>query len=132
MKKETVNHPAHYNQGSIEAIEVIEDWGLDFHLGNALKYICRAGHKDDNYLEDLKKALWYIERRLKLQTKIETKKLRKLNYSDVIDDWKTSLDLQCVILAIYRVIAGEVSEKTGLGFASAFLQTRINFPEEKT
>ncbi len=38
-----VNHPAHYNQGKIEVIEAIEDWKIGFHLGNAIKYIARAG-----------------------------------------------------------------------------------------
>lgn len=59
---ETVNHPAHYNSGGIEVIDVIEDWGLGFSLGNALKYICRAGRKTNDPIEDLKKAQWYIRR----------------------------------------------------------------------
>ena len=51
----------------MEAIEVIEDWNLDFHLGNAVKYICRAGFKDSaTKAEDLEKALWYIKRKLKM------------------------------------------------------------------
>lgn len=63
----SINHPKHYNHGNIEAIEVIEDWGLDFHLGNAVKYICRAGKKDSSTnIEDLEKALWYIKRKVKL------------------------------------------------------------------
>ena len=53
---ENVNHPAHYNSGGIEVIDVIEDWGLGFCLGNALKYICRAGRKTNDPTEDLKKA----------------------------------------------------------------------------
>jgi len=62
-----VDHPKHYNRGNIEAIEVIEDWNLDFHLGNAVKYICRAGFKDSaTKAEDLEKALWYIKRKLKM------------------------------------------------------------------
>lgn len=62
-----VTHPAHYNSGKIEVIEAIEDWGLGFHLGNAVKYIARAGKKDVNkYEEDLRKAIWYIERRLEI------------------------------------------------------------------
>jgi hypothetical protein len=56
---EAVNHPAHYNAGKIEVIDAIEDWGLDFSLGNAVKYIARAAHKGKP-LEDLKKARWYI------------------------------------------------------------------------
>ena len=63
-KKEMVNHPSHYNMGKYEAIEVIEDWGLGFNLGNTVKYISRAGHKD-NILQDLKKALWYLDREIK-------------------------------------------------------------------
>lgn len=60
-----INHPLHYNFGKIEVISVIEDWGLGFHLGNAVKYIARAGRKDpDKAAEDLQKAVWYIERYL--------------------------------------------------------------------
>ena len=63
----SINHPKHYNHGNIEAIEVIVDWGLDFHLGNAVKYICRAGKKESSTdIEDLEKALWYIKRKVKL------------------------------------------------------------------
>jgi hypothetical protein len=59
-----VDHPIHYHPGKHEAIDVIEDWGLDFHLGNALKYICRAGKKTRGIEEDLRKAIWYLQRRL--------------------------------------------------------------------
>jgi hypothetical protein len=65
---DSVNHPSHYNGGKIEVIEFIEDQQLGYHLGNALKYICRAGRKDENkYCEDLEKAIWYIRRRLELK-----------------------------------------------------------------
>ena len=58
-----VNHPAHYTTGKIEVIDYIEDQKLPYHLGNAVKYISRAGKKDkDKTVEDLKKAMWYIER----------------------------------------------------------------------
>lgn len=60
---ENVNHPSHYNSGKIEVIDYIEDQNLGFHLGNAIKYICRAGKKDKSKtVEDLRKAIWYIER----------------------------------------------------------------------
>lgn len=63
MSKDAVNHPPHYTRGKYEPIEVIEDWGLGFCLGNAVKYIARAGHKDPaKEIEDLKKARWYIDR----------------------------------------------------------------------
>lgn len=62
-----VARPAHYTEGrDIEPINVIEDWELDFHLGNALKYISRIGRKSDG-VEDMKKAVWYLERRIEAQ-----------------------------------------------------------------
>ena len=61
-----VNRPAHYTDGKIEVIDFIEDKKLGFCLGNAVKYISRAGKKDPaKEVEDLKKARWYIERRIK-------------------------------------------------------------------
>lgn len=61
-KPETVDHPAHYGGAAspFEAIKVIYDWGLGFCLGNTLKYLARAGKKDDR-IQDLKKALWYLD-----------------------------------------------------------------------
>lgn len=60
-----VNHPDHYGgeDNPYETIKVIEAWDLDFCLGNAVKYISRAGKKDDE-ITDLKKAEWYIKRRI--------------------------------------------------------------------
>lgn len=67
----TVNHPAHYNDGKIEVIEFIEDKALGFHLGNAIKYIARAGKKDPAKLtEDLEKAIWYVKRFIEIQKEI--------------------------------------------------------------
>jgi len=60
---DNVNHPAHYTYGSIEVIDVIEGLELPYHLGNAVKYIARAGRKDPSKTEeDLRKAIWYINR----------------------------------------------------------------------
>lgn len=65
-----INHPSHYNAGNIEAIDVIEDWKLNFSLGSAVKYICRAGHKDGNTKsQDLQKAAWYINREIERESK---------------------------------------------------------------
>jgi hypothetical protein len=65
-KADVVNHPSHYTDGKIEVIDFIEDKKLGFCLGNAIKYIARAGKKDPTKeVEDLKKARWYIERRIK-------------------------------------------------------------------
>lgn len=64
---DNVNHPKHYTEGrKYEPIEVIEDWKLDFCLGNAVKYISRAGRKDETKtIEDLEKAKWYIDREIR-------------------------------------------------------------------
>jgi hypothetical protein len=56
-----VNSPSHYKVGGIETIDFIEAKQLDYHLGNVVKYISRADHKDDK-LENLKKAQWYLNR----------------------------------------------------------------------
>ena len=56
-----IDHPKYYKAGGIEAIDVIEDWKLDFCLGNAIKYIARAGKKSDDVKTDLEKAAWYIK-----------------------------------------------------------------------
>jgi hypothetical protein len=61
-----VDHPAHYNTGKFEVIDVIEDWKLNFNLGNVVKYIARADHKG-KALEDLKKAAWYLQREIGLR-----------------------------------------------------------------
>ena len=61
-EKEMVDHPSHYNQG-IETIEYIESWSMNFNTGNVIKYVTRAGYKD-NQLEDLKKAMWYLDREI--------------------------------------------------------------------
>lgn len=61
---EKVNHPPHYGGDvTYEAIKVIEAWRLGFCLGNAAKYICRAGKKPgQEALDDLRKAAWYLNR----------------------------------------------------------------------
>lgn len=65
VEHENVDHPNHYNKGKFEVIEVIEDWDLNFHLGNTIKYIARAKHKGRE-LEDLEKAMWYLNREIEM------------------------------------------------------------------
>lgn len=61
---ELVDHPPHYNTGTIEVIDFIESCKLGFHEGNVVKYVARAKYKG-NELQDLNKALWYLQRRIK-------------------------------------------------------------------
>ena len=57
MEHDNVNHPSHYTNGNIEVIDFIEDKNLPYHLGNAVKYISRAGKKDpEKTAEDLRKV----------------------------------------------------------------------------
>ena len=63
MERDNIN-PKYY-KGKVEVIDAIEAWGLNFHRGNAVKYIARAGKKDPTKeIEDLKKAEWYIHREI--------------------------------------------------------------------
>ncbi|MDN3515340.1 MAG: DUF3310 domain-containing protein [Candidatus Brocadia sp.] len=59
---DNVNHPQHYKANGLEAIDVIEAFGLGFHLGNATKYILRAGRKTQDATEDIRKSIWYLNR----------------------------------------------------------------------
>ena len=67
MQNDPVNHPAHYTSGKIECIDYITDKQLDFCLGNAVKYITRAGKKDPaKTIEDLEKAVFYVNYEIKM------------------------------------------------------------------
>ena len=73
-KNDPVNHPSHYTSGSIEVIDYIEDQKFPYHLGNAVKYISRAGKKNpEKTVEDLNKAVWYINRYIELLEKEQQK-----------------------------------------------------------
>ena len=65
LRDQAVNHPPHYTQhpSGVECIQITEH--MNFCLGNAIKYIWRAGLKSDDAVEDLKKARFYIEREIK-------------------------------------------------------------------
>lgn len=69
---DNVNRPQHYTDGKIEVIDYIEDKNLGFCLGNVVKYVSRAGKKHsvgktnkEKMIEDLNKARWYLDRRIK-------------------------------------------------------------------
>jgi hypothetical protein len=63
LSAEAVSHPSHYNQGKIEVIDACEDWQLEAHEFNVVKYVARAQWKGKR-LEDLEKALWYLARKI--------------------------------------------------------------------
>ena len=93
-----VEHPTHYNQGKIEVIDFVEDQGLNFPLGNVVKYTCRAQHKGAE-LEDLNKALWYLldgtHPILMIRTNERNVTLRVVQHiSDRMNDWAIDLGLR--------------------------------------
>jgi len=66
MADSNLTGPTYYKRGSIQVWDFIRDQGLNFHLGNAIKYICRAGYKDSK-VEDLQKAIHYLQNELESQ-----------------------------------------------------------------
>ena len=76
LMAEQVNHPSHYGgaDNPYEAIKVIDAWQLGFSLGNAVKYIARAGKKSGGIkatVEDLKKAVWYLNHEIERLEKLD-------------------------------------------------------------
>ena len=62
---DNVHQPSHYTDGGIQTIDFIEAKMLNFNLGNVVKYVSRAGKKNPaKYVEDLRKAAWYLEREI--------------------------------------------------------------------
>lgn len=79
-----VNRPDHYCKGrQYEPLNVISDWDLNYRLGSALKYISRAGRKQDA-AEDLKKAVFYLER--EIETLEGATSSYSVSYKDVLED----------------------------------------------
>ena len=74
--------PEYYRRGSIPVWSFIRDQGLNFHLGNAIKYICRADHKYDD-IEDLSKAIHYLSNEIEFRT---GKRVQELVQRDGLED----------------------------------------------
>lgn len=71
-KHEASVNPSHYTQYKFSAVDAIDEWGLDFYLGQVVKYVQRAGKKPtEPVLCDLMKARWYLERKIRLLEKAE-------------------------------------------------------------
>lgn len=74
-------HPNHYKQGEVECIDVIEQWPLC--IGTAVKYMWRYLDKE-NSIQDLNKAIWYLERQIKLMDKIKVNYIQYAGYDSMI------------------------------------------------
>ena len=104
-----IDHPEYYKAGGIEAIDVIEDWKLDFCLGNAIKYIARAGKKSDDARTDFKKAAWYIKRHWDGVKNghikpIEAQTHTKYHVEDVCEAWGITDDILIFVMEILYLL----------------------------
>ena len=72
--------PPYYKRGTIEVWDFIRDQGLNFHLGNAIKYVCRAGHKHSK-IEDLEKAIHYLQNELTHEKELYFRASQGISYS---------------------------------------------------
>lgn len=105
----SVNHPDHYNQGTVEIIDLIELLEMNFHLGSAFKYIARAPFKEKE-IEDLEKARWYIyrarDKNANYQRNILPDEVAQF-VKDAIHNMPIDLDLRAALylisVAIYNV-----------------------------
>lgn len=118
MDRSNIDHPKHYNIGTIEVIAAIEDWNLGFHLGNALKYIARAPYKGRER-EDLEKALWYVQRAMEVKPITVVGGRHAIDPNTFATDWKLDSRLRAVVVSIATRPATE------LGSVAYALQTRI-------
>lgn len=110
-ENDPVNHPSHYTDGKYETIDFIEDYGMVTHIGTSIKYISRAGKKDeDKYIQDLSKADWYLQRYLKY---LETER-EPINVADFCKEKKLPLELtkviNCLVIDEYQTAHEILSE----------------------
>ena len=78
---ETTKGPAYYQRGPVDVWDFVRDQGLNFHLGNAIKYICRAGHKTTSKIQDLEKAIHYLENELTHEKELYFRASQGISYS---------------------------------------------------
>lgn len=117
QKHDPVNSPSHYTKGKIETIDFIEATGLGFHLGNAVKYLSRAGLKG-NLVEDLKKARWYVQRATTFKGRLQEVYLLKPLAIEYCMSKELNYLQSCAIIAIvdtaYDHAVGLINEQIRL------------------
>lgn len=112
-KSDPINNPSHYNTGKFKVIDFIEDAGLatGFNLGNAIKYLSRAGHKQGNTtLQDIEKAEWYIKRQIGYWNKedgVELMPTGKIDVIDYIDDKSLSYNLGRAVELVHEALCAD-------------------------
>ena len=122
-----VNHPSHYTDGGIETLDFIVAKKLDFFLGQVCKYISRAGKKDpDKELEDLKKARFYLDRKISLLEKegVPTHLVEEISDRETIVKKVSIVPLEVIIR---NVAAGSFSKRMGVEEGKALLTPILEF-----
>ena len=133
-----VDNPSHYCGTKYQVINFIEDWGLGYCLGNVVKYICRAGKKyvgdKQKELQDLKKAKWYLERRLEEHKNGVELDSDDLNMNISIDDFAEDQKLNYIRKKIIKNVIDCICEEIDTKFYTALelLDTEINRMEDET
>jgi len=98
-----INSPPHYRKrGGPEVIEVIESWGADYHLGNAIKYLYRWDLKG-SARENIEKARWYINRRIELGGSL-SRRSGVDDWADAVSQWKLDADVSAALAMIARAM----------------------------
>ena len=84
--------PTYYRRGSSDVWDFVRDQGLNFHLGNVIKYICRAGYKTDSKIQDLEKALHYLQNELDNEKDVYLRASKGIPYKvrDQEQSWQAS------------------------------------------
>ena len=88
-ENDSVNHPTHYTDGKYEVIDFIESqgWQDNFYIGNAIKYLSRAGKKDPaKKQEDINKAIWYLKRSIEHCSKVTNDEIPVIDVKEFIKD----------------------------------------------
>ena len=106
---EEIDHPAHYNQSDVEPVDVWDDWGIGTanYVGNAIKYLCRGGHKPGQQLtKDMSKVLWYLGRARQQERTGGCDRWRGAPTSappweDIADAWKLTAHLRLALQFIH-------------------------------
>ena len=84
--------PTYYKRGSCDVWDFIREQGLNFHLGNAIKYIARAGHKTKSKIEDIEKAIHYLENELHHEKDVYFRASQGIPYEVQAKECNGSLD----------------------------------------
>lgn len=119
-----VNHPSHYNKGEIEVIDIIELIKAPYHIGNAIKYICRSDSKGSE-LEDLKKALWYLNRTLSAQIMWSNQNITIHFVDRFVKSQNLNLNLSVVLTTIIRP-GDYISKREDIQKAASILSTYVS------